>query len=413
MLVPIETLIPDPSNARKHSKKNLAAIKGSLARFGQQKPIVISKDKIVIAGNGTLSAAKELGWTEIEVVESKLTGSEITAFAIADNRTGELAEWDLDVLPGALKALGEEFDLGEIGFDSNDLAKLIKDVKEGATADDEIPENVEHRAKLGDLWILGEHRLICGDSSDLLVLERLMQGEKADLVFTDPPYGAVGKHKDEVNTGLKYEESFRDVNNRAYKTINKRTDLFNFDPALFLNSLPLVFEKNKMNAYIFCDKTLLPKYLNFAIESDYQYNILIWKKIGSHGTGSLPLRGTFRPDVEYIVAMRRSGIWNNAVPGVNYSKVIEAKRETKVSYEDHPTMKPVEIIVNECLISSNRKGIVVDFFLGSGSTMIACEKIERRCFGVEISPKYCDVILARWEKFTGKQATLASVSDSA
>ena len=125
MLVPIDSLIPDPSNARKHSKKNLAAIKGSLARFGQQKPLVISKDKVVIAGNGTLFAAKELGWDKIEVIESKLTGAEITAFAIADNRTAELAEWDFDVLPGLLKSLKTEFDLGEIGFDSNDLAGLI------------------------------------------------------------------------------------------------------------------------------------------------------------------------------------------------------------------------------------------------------------------------------------------------
>lgn len=147
-IVPLSALISDLSNTRKHSKKNLEAIKGSLARFGQQKPIVISKDNIVIAGNGTLEAAKALGWTEIEVKRSELSGSDITAYAIADNRTGELAEWDLDVLPGTLEALGKEFDLGEIGFDSDDLAKLIGKDDEGGSAQN------SHAGKLVEKFIV-------------------------------------------------------------------------------------------------------------------------------------------------------------------------------------------------------------------------------------------------------------------
>lgn len=125
--LPVADLILDPSNARNHSKKNLEAIKGSLARFGQQKPIVVTDGNVVIAGNGTLEAARALGWETIWVTRSQLKGSDVTAFAIADNRTGELAEWNLDVLPGTLEALGQEFDLGEIGFDSDDLAKLISE----------------------------------------------------------------------------------------------------------------------------------------------------------------------------------------------------------------------------------------------------------------------------------------------
>jgi hypothetical protein len=386
-LVPISTLILDPANARKHSKKNLEAIKGSLARFGQQKPIVVSKDNIVIAGNGTLEAAKALKWTDIEIKRSQLMGSDITAYAIADNRAGELAEWDLDVLPDVLKSLSEEFDLGEIGFDSNDLAKLIKEVKAGETADDAIPEEVEPRCKSGDLWILGEHRLICGDSSDPLVLERLMAGEKAELVFTDPPY------RMQVEGG-----SNQKVGKSAKKLGEAIAHLCDFDPIAFLNSLSLVFDKKKMNAYIFCNKDLVPDYLKWGVDAGYSFNILFWKK-----PTAIPLGGSHRPDVEYLLLFRQGGVWNNGLAGVNYSKCLEFGREAS---KDHPTLKPVDLIVNECLISSNRKGIVVDFFLGSGSTMVACEKIERRCYGVEIEPKYCDVILTRWEKFTGKQAKL-------
>lgn len=143
-IVPIASIVLDPSNARKHSKKNLEAIKGSLARFGQQKPIVISKDSIVIAGNGTLEAARALGWTDIEVKRSQLAGSDITAYAIADNRSGELADWAPDVLSETLKALQSEFDLGEIGFDKDDLTKLVKqEYLEEPIKEKELDENIQ------------------------------------------------------------------------------------------------------------------------------------------------------------------------------------------------------------------------------------------------------------------------------
>ncbi len=189
--ISVDKLSTDPKNARKHDAKNIAAIKGSLTKFGQQKPIVVSADGIVVAGNGTLEAARALGWPTIAAHRTELTGADLTAYALADNRSGELAEWDAGVLGGLLTdLLAIDFDLGAIGFDEEDLARLIDGpVNEGLTDDDAIPENVETRCKPGDLWVLGNHRLLCGDSTNVQHVERLMCGEKADMLFTDPPYG--------------------------------------------------------------------------------------------------------------------------------------------------------------------------------------------------------------------------------
>ena len=184
----ITELSLDPSNVRKHGRKNLDAIKASLRKFGQQKPIVVDAKGIVLAGNGTLTAAKELGWTEIEVTRTELTGSAATAFAIADNRTAELAEWDDDGLTKVLESLKvEDADLlAATGYDEAGVDKMV-----GAeVTEDEVPEPpAEPITKAGDLWILGEHRVLCGDSTKAEDVARLMAGAKADLWLTDPPCG--------------------------------------------------------------------------------------------------------------------------------------------------------------------------------------------------------------------------------
>lgn len=203
--VNIGTLIEDPSNARKHDEKNLAAIKGSLAKFGQQKPIVVGKDNIIIAGNGTLAAAKALGWDKINIVRTDLEGSEAIAYAIADNRTGELAAWNDDVLSRTLQELKDDgFALDAIGFDEDDLAQWLKtpEVVPGCD-EDEVPEVVEPKTKPGDLYQLGNHRLLCGDSTNVQHVERLMDGEKAQTFFSDPPYGDVIVARWEKFTGKK------------------------------------------------------------------------------------------------------------------------------------------------------------------------------------------------------------------
>jgi site-specific DNA-methyltransferase (adenine-specific) len=235
------------------------------------------------------------------------------------------------------------------------------------------------------MWQCGEHRVICGDCTDSGVVERLMQGEKADLIFTDPPYRA------EVEGG-----SDQPIGRAAAKLGEKIESLCNFDPIGFLETLPSFFN-GKMNAYMFCNKDLVPDYLNYAKEKRYNFNILFWKK-----PAGIPLGGQHRPDVEYLILMRKNACWNNAVPGVNYSKCLEYGRESGA----HPTIKPLQLVINEISISSPNGGIVVDPFLGSGTTLIACEQLGRTCYGMEISPQYCDVIVNRWEKLTGKKAKL-------
>ena len=203
-LVPIDSISLDPANLRRHPTRNLAAIVESLKRFGQQRPILVDAAGIVRAGNGTLMAAKQLGYKEIEIIRSELKGSEATAYAIADNRTAELAEWETDALAQTLSALQmEDEELFEAtGFDAKELdAMVLREIDE-----DEVPEPpADPITKPGDLLILGEHRVLCGDSTKAEDVARLMHGEKAQLVHADPPYG-MGKEKDGVQNDNLYDD---------------------------------------------------------------------------------------------------------------------------------------------------------------------------------------------------------------
>ena len=380
----IADLTPDPQNARQHDDKNLKAIMGSLKEFGQRKPIVITEARTIVAGNGTVEAAKRLGWLDIEVVRVPIdwTDAQVKAFAIADNRTAELANWNQEVLTSQLLELeAEGWELAEFGFEPLEMPVNPNDIVE-----DEIPETALTRVALGDIWQLGNHRLMCADSSEPEMVKALMENKIADLVFTDPPY------RMEAEGG-----SNQWVGRSAAKVGESIKDIVDFDPIPFLQSLSSYFNKN-MNAYIFCNKDLVPDYLNWALENGYAFNILFWKK-----PNALPLGSQHRPDTEYIIFIRKNAIWNNGLSGVNYSKALEFARENSTS---HPTMKPVALITNEILISSNKGGIVVDPFLGSGSTLVAAEQTGRICYGFELEPKYCDIIIERWEKLTGQKAEL-------
>ena len=386
--IKITNLVPDPNNARTHDDTNLKAIEGSLKEFGQRKPIVITKDNIIAAGNGTVEAAKRLGWTDIQAVRVPADWDEdrIKAFALADNRTAELASWNPEVMASQLIDLQEAgFDIEEFGFELQQPPVDPESIEE-----DDVPTDVITRTSLGDVWQLGRHRLVCGDSTEPNLIEKLMQGKVADLVFTDPPY----RMESEGGVNQWVGKSMRKVGQSI-------KDIVDFDPVGFLETLPLYFAKT-MNAYVFCNKDLVPDYLNWAISNKYSFNILFWKK-----PNALPLGDSHRPDVEYIMFIRKNAVWNNGLAGVNYSKLLEFARENSTA---HPTMKPIGLISNEILISSNKDGIVVDPFLGSGSTLIAAEQTGRICYGFEMEPKYCDIILQRWENLTGQKAEL--INDS-
>jgi len=398
--VAISTISFDPANARKHATKNLDAIKGSLARFGQQKPIVVGKNNVVIAGNGTLEAARALGWALIDVVRTELEGTDAAAFAIADNRTGELAEWDAAVLGETLKSLQDmDFDLGSIGFDEKDLLALLptEEPAEGLTDPDDVPEDVETRCKPGDLWTLGNHRLLCGDSTNVQHVERLMGGEKAQTFFVDPPYGDnVGGLRTKVaHEGVVPGKSL--VKRASYMANDKAIDwleeVFNLVPGFLEEpSTKMVFFK--WDKYV--------DILRMASAFGRPSALCVWDRVRKASA-------FFRFQPQHDLCLH----WGNQQDkkeAISLSNVWHNPKELE-NNELHPTVKPLAIIEPAIRVTTSAGAIVLDLFLGSGSTLIACHKTNRRCFGMELDPKYCDVILTRWEIFSGKQAALQNSDD--
>ena len=364
----------NPNNPRILKDDKFAKLVKSIKEFPKMleiRPIVVNSDMIVLGGNMRLKACKEAGLKEVPIVlADDLTDEEQKQFIIKDN-VG-FGEWDWEMLANEWEAdLLEEW-----GLDVPDFS-----ITEEPTAEEddyEMPDELQTDIVLGDLFEIGEHRLLCGDSTDSDAVAKLMDGQKADMVFTDPPYKiqTEGGCKGNIGQGLR-------------KQGNSIEFIANFEPTEFLQVLPLIFDKNKINAYIFCNKELLPDYLVWAKDSGYSFNVLIWKK-----PNAIPIGDSHRPDIEYLLLFRKSAIWNNGLKDVNYSRCLEFGRESGL----HPTMKPIELIANEMKISSNENSLVFDFFLGSGSTMVASHQLKRKCYGMELDPKYCQVIVDRMRK---------------
>lgn len=389
----ISELKNDPANARKHSPRNLKSIRDSLDVFGQQKPIVVDSRGVVIAGNGTLEAARELGWEEIDVAVTDLDPAHAQAFGIADNRTAELAEWDTDVLGQLLE--GMDSDLADIlSIDDLELPDSIDggEQVEGLTDPDEVPEPPEEPiTQTGDLWLLGEHRLLCGDSTSAEDVGRLMDGGKADMLLSDPPYGVsyVGKTKESltVKNDELDESSLTELIRNA----------FNNAEAIC-----------RSGAYWFA--TVPPGPLHLLFAEDWKCRgilrqIMVWAKdslvLGHseyHYQHEPILFGWIAGDRHKNSDRTRTTLWEYDRP--------KASRE-------HPTMKPVPLWAQAVTDGSRRGEVVYDPFLGSGTTLIAAEQLGRKCYGMEIDPKYCDVIVKRWEDFTGQTATRETASQTA
>jgi DNA modification methylase len=364
----------NPNNPRLIKDDKFKKLVQSVKDFPEMlniRPIVVNKDMIILGGNMRFRACKEAGIKEIPVIVADLSEEKQREFLIKDNTSG--GEWDWDMI-------ANEWDTEELEAWGLDLPVFnIEDVGTAEEDNYEAPQGeIETDIVLGDLFEIGEHRLLCGDSTDSDAVAKLMDGKKADMVFTDPPYkiqtegGCIG------NIGGALKKQGSDIEFIA-----------NFEPKEFLQVLPLIFEKNRLNAYIFCNKELLPDYLIWARDSGYSFNVLIWKK-----PYAIPIGDSHRPDIEYLLLFRKSAIWNNGLKDVNYSRCLEYGRETGL----HPTMKPIELIANEIKISSNLKSLIFDFFLGSGSTMVASHQLNRKCYGMEIDTKYCQVIVDRMRK---------------
>jgi DNA modification methylase len=375
--VDIDVLISDPSNARTHDKKNLAAIRGSIKQFDVVEPLIVRKqNNVVIGGNGRLEVLKELGHKTVPVHYVDFDDQKSKALGLALNRTSELAAWDMDVLGSSLQELMEfDFDIGEIGFEEKDLPNFGG--KDGLTDEDKIPEEVPPRSKLGDLWILGEHRVLCGDSTKKEDVERLMNGAKADMVFTDPPYG--------MNLQTDYKESLGDGVRKA-KTYS--AVIGDDAPFKFADSFAIVQDVKEQfwwGADWYCQQ----------LPSGGAW--FVWNKRTSEG-----LQKMYGNHFELCWSRQRH---QREIAEIAWVGAFGHNKKDDGAKKVHPTMKPVKLI--EWFFERFKGDKVIDLFLGSGSTLIACEKTNRKCYGMEIDPKYVDVIVERWEKYTGKQASLA------
>ena len=381
----VNDLIPYINNSRTHSEEQVNQIVASINEFGFTNPLLIDEKDNIIAGHGRLLASKKLKMEEVPcIVLSGLTEAQKKAYIIADNKMALNAGWDDELLKIELENLKElDFDLELTGFNVDELDDILgNNEEEQEIVEDEVPEVPEEpKAKLGDIYQVGNHRLMCGDSTKIEDVEKLMNGNRADMVFTDPPYNL------ETKGGCKGE-----IGKALRKQGNDIEFISNFEPTNFLKILPWVFDNNKLNAYIFCNKELLPTYLNWAVENKYSYNVLVWKK-----PNAIPIGDSHRPDIEYLLLFRKNAIWNNGLKNVNYSRCLEYSRETGL----HPTMKPIKLITNEMEISSNKDNNILDLFGGSGSTLIACEQLNRNCYMMELDPHYISVIIERYINFTG------------
>ena len=390
-IVDIDLLIENPKNNNIHPEDQIERLAKLIKHTGFRNPLVVSnRSGFVLCGHGRIAAAKKAGLKELPVIYQDFNDeAEEYSYMTADNAIHNWSSIDLLKVNTEMLDFGPDFDIDLLGIKDFVIEPIEKFEPQGD--EDAVPEVVHPITRRGDIWLLGNHRLMCGDSTMIDDVEKLMNGEKADMVFTDPPY------KIQTKGGTKSDLS--QLLKRQGESIEFIAD---FNPADFLSVLPTVFNKN-MNSYVFCNKELLPDYLVWARDSGYSFNVLIWKK-----PNAIPICDSHRPDIEYLILFRKNAIWNNGLKEVNYSRCLEFGREKGL----HPTMKPVELIENEIKISSNSGSAVVDFFNGSGSTMIACEKANRRYFGIELEEKYCDVSIKRWEQYTGKKATLESTSQT-
>ncbi len=379
--VDINKLIPYARNARTHSKEQILQLRASIREFGFLNPILADKDFNIIAGHGRILAAKEEGLEEVPCVfVEHLTEAQKRAYIIADNRLALNAGWDAEMLAVELADLElADFDLDLLGFDAAELNKYMGDLENVEEDDFDVDEELKNPAitKAGDLWQLGEHRLVCGDSTKEETFTSLMDGKKANLVVTDPPYnvnyeGTAGKIKnDNMADGMFYQFLF-DAFTQMEKVMASDASIYVFHA----DTEGLNFRRAFAEAGFYLSGTCIWKKQSLVLgRSPYQWQhepvLFGWKKKGKHA---------------WYSDRKQSTIWEFDKPRKN---------------SDHPTMKPVPLIAYPILNSSLTGCNVLDPFGGSGSTLIASDQLERICYSIELDEKFCDVIVKRYIEHKG------------
>ncbi len=397
----VASLHVDPANARSHSERNLDAIKGSLARFGQAEPLVVHRPSgRVIGGNGRLAAMKELGWSECDVVELDLSDIEATALAIALNRTAELAEWNEPALAELLGTLRAEGALEGIGFSAEEVLDLIGslDNGDGGLVEDPGPSEppVDPITRSGDLWQLGDHRLLCGDSTKPADIQRVLAGERAALLSTDPPYcvdytGNDRPIHDGKPSGKDWSALYREVDIK---------DLGVFMDGVFAACLPEITDDAAV--YIWHAHVQQPVIAAcFERHGLLLHQILVWVK-PTATFGHCFYRWKHEP---CAFGWKRGNKPKHGYGDMETVWACDWEGKARIT-GDHPTIKPTRLFEIPMEQHTKRGAIVLEPFSGSGSQLIAAEKMLRRCRAIEISPAFVDVALRRWEQATGKEAIL-------
>jgi site-specific DNA-methyltransferase (adenine-specific) len=390
--VEVTALIPYAKNSRTHDDAQVAQIAASIKEFGWTNPILVDGDKGVIAGHGRLLAARKLGMAKVPTIELKdMTEAQKKAYVIADNKLALNAGWDTNFLSLELQELkDQDFDLTLLGFDDKELdALLAPKTTEGLTDEDSVPDTpIEPKTKLGDIYILGNHRLMCGDSTSITDIEKLINGQPVDMTLTDPPYnvayeGATKEKLTIINDSMGNDE-FRQFLRDAFvaaDTVMKQGAVF----------------------YIWHADSEGYNFRGACSDAGWKVRqCLIWKK------SSLVMG---RQDYHWMHEPCLYG-WKDGAAHLwsadrKQTTILEFNKPTRNG--EHPTMKPVELFEYQMLNNTKGGDIVLDSFGGSGTTLIAAEKHGRYARIMELDPKYCDVIVKRWEDFTGKKAILAEL----
>jgi len=380
-------LIPYANNSRTHSDDQVSQVAASIREFGFTNPILIDEKGGIIAGHGRLMAAKKLGLEKVPTITlSGLSEAQKKAYVIADNKLALNAGWDTTALSAELERLQElDFNLDLTGFDAYELAQLLQPEQvEGLTDEDDVPAVPEEPKTVeGDVWVLGRHRLMCGDSTSIDAVEKLMDGKRADMVFTDPPYG------------VSYQSNMR--------TKSDKFDVLKNDD-LFLDIAPIIESCSVGWVFVWTSWKVLPQWIDQMASFGYPTNQIIWFK-GGGGIGDL--KKTFSSDYETAL------VWNRGaeLTGKRIGSVWKVDKDGASTYV-HPTQKPVALGVEAIDKTTHNAASVLDLFGGSGSTLIACEKTSRNAYLMELDPKYCDVIIKRWQDFTGQKAIHAETGEA-
>jgi DNA modification methylase len=415
----VDKLIPYAKNARTHSDEQVAQIAGSIKEFGFNNPVLVDKDNSIIAGHGRLMAARKLGMDKVPVVQlGHMTEAQRKAYVLADNRIALNSGWDTGMLSLELQDLKDDIDLSLLGFDPDELDALLNPIEEteGLTDEDAVPDVPdEPKTKLGDIYILGSHRLMCGDSTSIDDVDKLMDGQKADFCFTSPPYADQREYNGEKELSTEYLATF----------LRASHHICNF----YAVNLGMSRKNGEINQY-WDDYINEAKNIGLKLVS---WNI--WDRSGEGGsignmTAPFPINHEWilifandSPELNRTIENKHGG--KKADGTIRASDNSFSKRVAKVhefgklgtifkcgvqrGKNEHPAMFPVELPEQYILACTSNKELVYEPFGGSGTTMIAAEKLGRNAYLMELDPKYCDVIVKRWEDFTGKKAVLSEL----